>query len=98
MLAASIASVVAGLGSDPGGEAVVRAIVGFAQALGLETVAEGIETADQLARVIGLGCDHGQGFHFARPLPGDEIAALLARPAPFHLTTARAARRARRAG
>ena len=41
----------------------------LAHALGLETVAEGIETAAQLAAVRRLGCDHVQGFHLARPAP-----------------------------
>jgi diguanylate cyclase (GGDEF)-like protein/PAS domain S-box-containing protein len=53
--------------------AVARAIVGMAGALGLRTVAEGIETAQQLEAVAELGCDRAQGFLLARPMP---IAAL----------------------
>jgi len=49
--------------------AIVRAIVSLADALELRTVAEGIETASQLAAVTGLGCALGQGFFLGRPAP-----------------------------
>ena len=48
-----------------------------AHALGLTAIAEGIETAEQLAVLRELGCDLGQGFHFARPAPAAEIEPLL---------------------
>ncbi len=48
--------------------ALVHALVELGNALGLETVAEGIETADQLIRLQHEGCDAGQGFYFSRPL------------------------------
>jgi EAL domain-containing protein (putative c-di-GMP-specific phosphodiesterase class I) len=47
----------------------------------LDTIAEGIETSDQLRRLHGLGCRIGQGFHFARPMPGDALAAYFAQAA-----------------
>jgi EAL domain-containing protein (putative c-di-GMP-specific phosphodiesterase class I) len=49
---------------------------------GLRVVAEGIETADQLAALRALGCDRGQGYHFARPLePADpKLTAALGLP------------------
>jgi predicted signal transduction protein with EAL and GGDEF domain len=38
-------------------------------------VAEGIETAEQAARMLELGCAYGQGYHFARPVPGADVVA-----------------------
>ncbi|MFI5896177.1 putative bifunctional diguanylate cyclase/phosphodiesterase [Actinoplanes sp. NPDC051513] len=49
--------------------AVVRMVIELGRALRLQTVAEGIEDASQLAELRRLGCDLGQGYHFARPLP-----------------------------
>ncbi len=59
--------------------AIVRAIVMLAKTLGLQITSEGIETPGQLALLCDLGCDQGQGYHFARPLPPADFAALLAR-------------------
>jgi len=58
---------------------VLGAIAGLATGLGLSTVAEGIETEEQLAAVRALGCDRGQGYLFSRPLPEADAAAHLAR-------------------
>jgi EAL domain-containing protein (putative c-di-GMP-specific phosphodiesterase class I) len=60
--------------------ALAKGIVELGRAMGLETVAEGIEEEDQLATVEGLGCGYGQGFLFARPMAPDQIEALLERP------------------
>ena len=68
-----------GLGREPGDTAIVRAIMGLARALGLEVIAEGIETAEQLSLLRELGCDYGQGYYFARPLPSAEAGEFLAR-------------------
>jgi EAL domain-containing protein (putative c-di-GMP-specific phosphodiesterase class I) len=62
----------------PESRAIIRSIVGLAHNLGLRVVAEGIEQADQLRALIELGCEYGQGYHFARPLPTGEVEALLA--------------------
>ena len=70
-------SFVDGLGTDPSDSAIVAAIVTLAHTLGLKAVAEGVETAEQLAELRALGCDHAQGFLFSRPVPGDELAELL---------------------
>jgi diguanylate cyclase (GGDEF)-like protein len=60
---------VADLGEAGDGEAaLVAAIAAMARALGIETVAEGVETAGQLARLVALGCDHLQGYHLGRPV------------------------------
>jgi diguanylate cyclase (GGDEF)-like protein/PAS domain S-box-containing protein len=57
--------------------ALVTAIVGMAGALGLSVVPEGVETEGQLAFLQNLGCEYAQGFLLARPLPPDQLAALL---------------------
>lgn len=62
---------------DPG-ESLADALIGFGKSLGVTTVAEGIETREQLERFQRLGCDHGQGYFFGRPAVGVEIEALLA--------------------
>jgi EAL domain-containing protein (putative c-di-GMP-specific phosphodiesterase class I) len=62
-------------GGGGGGEAVVRAILALSRSLGLEVVAEGIETKIQRDALLALGCAYGQGYLFARPKPLDEIIA-----------------------
>lgn len=54
---------------------VVRAILAIAQALRLEVVAEGVETAAQHDALMGLGCTRGQGFRYARPMPVAEASS-----------------------
>ncbi len=61
-------SFVTGLGTSKEDAAIVHLIVTLAQALGLETVAEGVETETQLAELRQLGCDQAQGYLIARPL------------------------------
>ena len=56
---------------------IVRTIVELAHNLGRRVIAEGVETAEQLARLRALGCEHAQGYYFARPLPAAEADALL---------------------
>lgn len=68
---------------NPRTRAIVTAMIELAHALGLNAVAEGIETADQLAILNELGCDLGQGFYFAKPMPVDEIGALIRAEDPF---------------
>jgi len=70
-------SFVDGLGTDPGDSAIVTAIVTLAHTLGLEAVAEGVETDGQLAELRRLECDKAQGFFMARPQPGHETGELL---------------------
>ncbi len=60
------------------GAAFVHALIELGNALGLETVAEGIETTEQLTRVREEGCDAGQGFYFSPPLDVAEAALFLA--------------------
>ena len=55
------------LNFDPDDAAIVSAIIGLAGSLGLETLAEGVETRAQLDVLLGLGCEKFQGYLFARP-------------------------------
>jgi predicted signal transduction protein with EAL and GGDEF domain len=72
-------SFVDGIGSSAGQEAVIAtALIRIAEGLGLQAVAEGVETAAQADRLHELGYQFAQGYHFARPMPASELAALLA--------------------
>jgi len=74
-------SFVAALGTDQGSDAVVVAIIGLARALGLRTVAEGVETEEQVRRLAELGVDNAQGFWWSPALPL-EAAMDVVRAAP----------------
>jgi EAL domain-containing protein (putative c-di-GMP-specific phosphodiesterase class I) len=73
-------SFVAGIGCDPGTEALAHAIVRLAGALDIVAVAEGIEDPAQAATLRRWGCEHGQGFLFARPSPADRLDPLVCEP------------------
>jgi diguanylate cyclase len=70
-------SFVSGLGEEPEDAAIVTAVINMAHALGLVTIADGVETREQLEQLKEVGCDVGQGFYFARPRPSEAIAELL---------------------
>ncbi|WP_251972893.1 putative bifunctional diguanylate cyclase/phosphodiesterase [Sphaerotilus microaerophilus] len=70
-------SFVGDLARDPDDAAIVAAVVTMAHSLGLLTVAEGVEDEETRRQLHALGCDHAQGYHFARPLPAAEITRLL---------------------
>ena len=63
-------------GDDPQDRAIVRAIVALARSLGLEIIAEGVETKEQLAFINELTCERVQGYYFSRPIPAREIVGL----------------------
>jgi diguanylate cyclase (GGDEF)-like protein len=54
-------------------EKIVQAMIAFGRALGLETIAEGVECLDVRNRLVELGCDSGQGFYFGKPKSNPEI-------------------------
>jgi EAL domain-containing protein (putative c-di-GMP-specific phosphodiesterase class I) len=65
--------------TDPASRTLVKAIIDLAAGLGLGTIAEGVETLEQVELLRELGCERAQGFYFARPVPEAEAAELLGR-------------------
>jgi EAL domain-containing protein (putative c-di-GMP-specific phosphodiesterase class I) len=66
---------------------IVEAVIGLARGLGMTTVAEGVETAQQLATLTEAGCTRVQGYLFSRPVPEGEVPGLVrtlsaSRPTP----------------
>jgi diguanylate cyclase (GGDEF)-like protein len=72
-------SFTAELGRSKEGTVFFQAIVSMAHALGMEVVAEGVESEEQLAVLRTLGCNEVQGYLVARPMPAEAMAGLLAR-------------------
>jgi len=70
---------VQGIAESPVDSAIVRAVIDLANAMGIAAVAEGVETADQLAGLRMLGCPVAQGFYFSQPLRAVEFDDLLTR-------------------
>ena len=69
-------SFVARIGDPDGPEEIIRLLIGLARTLGLDVVAEGIETEGQLRYLSQLGCSYGQGYYFARPASADDLTML----------------------
>ncbi|HEX6291050.1 MAG TPA: bifunctional diguanylate cyclase/phosphodiesterase [Herpetosiphonaceae bacterium] len=76
-------SFVDGLGRSAEDTAIVRAVITLAHTLGMTVIAEGIETFEQATQLRILGCEVGQGYYFARPVPAAEIEALIAEDPPL---------------
>jgi diguanylate cyclase (GGDEF)-like protein/PAS domain S-box-containing protein len=70
---------VQGVAESPVDSAIVRAVVDLANAIGIASVAEGVETESQAAELKTLGCQVGQGFYFSHPLCAEQFDELLAR-------------------
>jgi predicted signal transduction protein with EAL and GGDEF domain len=80
-------SFVGTLGQKPESETIVRAIVTMSHSMGLDVVAEGIETQDHRLYLEEMNCDYGQGYLFSRPVPVSEAGGLLLpRPNPDSLS------------
>ena len=67
----------AGNETDERGKCVIRSVIELSKQLKFETVAEGVETKEQMELCIGYGCDIMQGYYFSKPLPEEEFKALL---------------------
>jgi diguanylate cyclase (GGDEF)-like protein/PAS domain S-box-containing protein len=67
---------------DPDHDKIVSAIIALAHSLGLGVTAEGVETRAQVERLRALDCDTAQGWFFARPMPADQVAQLIAASRP----------------
>jgi len=71
-------SFVEGLGKDPKDEGIVSAVIDLARVLGMEEIAEGVETTEQATHLRELSCRFAQGYLYSKPLPAEGIDALLA--------------------
>jgi diguanylate cyclase (GGDEF)-like protein/PAS domain S-box-containing protein len=76
-------SFVQGMSDDPTDRELVAAVIGMGHALNLTVIAEGIETHEQAATLRQLGCELGQGFLYARPLPASELDDVLVAGVPL---------------
>jgi diguanylate cyclase (GGDEF)-like protein/PAS domain S-box-containing protein len=72
-------SFIDGVTNNPDDAVIVRATIGLAHALGIEVMAEGVETDAQREFLLAAGCKLAQGFYFGRPMPAEAAAQLLAR-------------------
>jgi EAL domain-containing protein (putative c-di-GMP-specific phosphodiesterase class I) len=72
-------SFVADLKDNPRTAAILQAVIALGRQLGVSLTAEGIETGAQLEMLKMLGCRHGQGYLFSRPMPAEAVSALLSR-------------------
>ena len=62
-------SFVDGMDQRPRKQGLVRSILALSRELGLQVIAEGIETGDQATLLRDMGCRYGQGYHYAKPMP-----------------------------
>lgn len=68
------------LGRGPHGATIIELVLGMAESLSLRVVAEGVETADQLAELRRLGIRYAQGFYWSPPLPPEDVPAWFEKP------------------
>jgi len=72
-------SFVRDVGKDAGAELIIQAVVDLASKLGFETIAEGVETEEQVSLLRDMGVDGLQGYYFSKPVPGPQLAGWLAK-------------------
>jgi diguanylate cyclase (GGDEF)-like protein len=72
---------------ESGEHQLVAAIVAMADALGMTTVAEGVETIEQAEQLVSMGCRTAQGFYYSRPVPADAVAATVQRLGVLRVTS-----------
>jgi diguanylate cyclase len=70
-------SFVSGIDTAPDARSMMLAIVRLVGALDVDTVVEGIEETGELQYVAAMGCDRGQGYLYARPMPVEQVTAFL---------------------
>ncbi|MCJ2124465.1 putative bifunctional diguanylate cyclase/phosphodiesterase [Methylobacterium sp. J-077] len=75
-------SFVKDLSGKPDGDAIIRAIAGLRKSLGMTTVAEGVETPEQMQRIRDEGCTDVQGYLISRPIPADDLLQFIANYKP----------------
>jgi diguanylate cyclase (GGDEF)-like protein len=68
-------SFVSGVGTDRTDDAIIHAVIDLSRRLGVRTIAEGVESGEQISLLIAAGCDVVQGFHYARPMSASELEA-----------------------
>jgi EAL domain-containing protein (putative c-di-GMP-specific phosphodiesterase class I) len=88
-------SFVSRLGIEGSGAEMVRAIVALAHNLGMEVVAEGVETEEHSARLIELGCDSAQGYYFSKAVDAEAAGRLIASQ-PWRVASATVRKKAER--
>jgi EAL domain-containing protein (putative c-di-GMP-specific phosphodiesterase class I) len=76
-------SFIGNMDRNPRSEEMVKMIINLAHNLELEVIAEGVETADHVRRLIALGCDYGQGYIFGKPMMPSPAHRLVVVPPPF---------------
>jgi diguanylate cyclase (GGDEF)-like protein len=81
-------SFVRAAGRSESGRALARTIISLGKALGLETVAEGVESETEAQLLLGMGCHIAQGYHYSMPVPAEEIGRMIAEaPGPSSALT-----------
>ena len=75
-------SFVSKIESDNGNDqsAIIGTILSLAENLGLEVIAEGVETLGQAKKLISMNCKFAQGYYYSRPVPSDKVAELIGKP------------------
>lgn len=72
-------SFVSDMEEDAGDAAIIRAVMGLGKSLGIEVVAEGVETATQSSILTALGCDLGQGYYYGHPMPAELVQGFVSK-------------------